>query len=72
MATSLSDIMAAMQNGVTAINNLNTALARIFPQTTANSTVAPAAGTVTFTSSQARTFILVTASDGTVYKVPAY
>ncbi|HEY6018701.1 MAG TPA: hypothetical protein VIY48_02070, partial [Candidatus Paceibacterota bacterium] len=64
--------LAAMQNGVTAINNLATQLGKIFPQSTAISTVAPTAGTVTFTSSQAATFISVTTSSGGVYKVPGY
>lgn len=72
MAISLSDILAALQNGVTAINNLNTSLAKIFPQSTALSTTAPAAGTITFTSSQAATFLSVTTSSGGIYKIPGY
>ena len=72
MAIGLSDILAAMQNGVTAINNLNTQLATIFPQTTALSTTAAVAGTITFTSSQAVTFMSVTTSSGVTYKIPLY
>lgn len=73
MATSLSDILAALQNGVTAINNLDNTLGDIFPQTTATSTIAStAAGVTTFTSSQARLFLSVTTSTGGVYKMALY
>jgi hypothetical protein len=71
--TSLSDILATLQNGVTAINDLKSALDTIFPQTTATSTIAStAAGVTTFTSSQARLFLSVTTSTGGVYKIAAY
>jgi len=72
MAVGLGEILAALQNGVTSINNLNTALAKIFPQTTAVSTVAPSVGAITFTSSEAAVFITVTTSSGGTYKVPGY
>lgn len=73
MATSPDMILTVLQNGVTAINNLATVLGNIFPQTTATSTLAStAAGTVTFTSSQARAFLSVTTSSGGVYEVPLY
>lgn len=72
MAIGLSDILAALQNGVTSINNLNTSLGKVFPQTTALSTTAPAAGTITFTSSEALAFLLVTTSSGGIYKLAAY
>jgi hypothetical protein len=72
MAIGLSDILAALQNGVTSINNLNTSLRNIFPQSTSLSTTAPAAGTVTFTSSEASAFLLVTTSSGGIYKLAAY
>lgn len=68
----IGDLLAALQNGVTAINNLATKLDQIFPQSTASSTTAPAAGTITFTSSQATTFLTVTTSTGGTYQVPAY
>lgn len=72
MSVSLTEILAALQNGVTAINNLNTALNNIFPQATALSTTAPTAGTITFTSSQAVAILSVTTSSGGVYKLPLY
>lgn len=72
VSDNLTQILSAIQNGVTAINNLATKLGNIFPQSTATSTTAPSAGTVTFTSSQAATFILVQTSSGGTYKVPGY
>lgn len=69
---SLADLLVAMQNGVTAINNLNDALQTVFPQATAFSTTAATAGTVTFTSSQAVGFISVVTSSGAIVKVPVY
>jgi hypothetical protein len=72
MAIGFSDILSVLQNGVTAINNLRGALNNVFPQSTATSSLAPAAGVVTFTSSQANIFISVTTSSGGVYKVPGY
>lgn len=72
MAIGLSDILSALQNGVNAIQDLNTKLGNIFPQTTALSTTAATAGTVTFTSSQAVTFLSVTTSSGGIYKIPLY
>ena len=73
MALGLSDILSSLQQGVQAINNLRTTISTIFPQLTATSTSAPvAAGTVTFTSSQASYFMLVTTSSGFTGKVPIY
>lgn len=72
MATGLNDILASLQQGVTAINNLATQLAKIFPQATASSTTVPAVGAITFTSSQADAFLSVTTSSGGTYKVPLY
>lgn len=69
---SLGDILAAMQNGVTAVNNLTTALNNVFPQSTALSTTAATAGTISFTSSQATVFLTVTTSSGGVYAIPGY
>lgn len=69
---SINEILSALQNGVTAINNLNATLGNIFPQTTATSTVAPSAGTLTFSSSLASDFLLVTTSSGGVYKLAMY
>jgi hypothetical protein len=73
MAIGLSDILSAMQNGVTAIRALQNQLALVFPQATASSTIgSTVAGTITFTSSQAVAFLSVTTSSGGVYKVPLY
>lgn len=72
MAASIGDIMAVLQNGVTAINGLKTALQSVFPQATAVSTTAATAGTITYTSSQAAAFMSVVTSSGGQYKVPLY
>ena len=72
---SITDLFTAMQNAVTAINTLNQTLTSKFPQTTAGSTIAPTAsvtGTITFTSSQATGFMVVTTSSGFSAKVPYY
>lgn len=67
--TSLTDILSALQNGVTAINNLPSRLATAFITQTSTGTVA---GTVTFTSSQASAFGLITTSSGGQYKIALY
>lgn len=68
---SLNDILNALQNGVQAINRLNSQLSLLFPAVSA-STTAPPAGTITFTSSQASGFALVTTSSGAHYKIALY
>jgi hypothetical protein len=73
MAASLDTIMAVMQNGVQALRDLATIVGQVFPNTTASSSSAPAtAGAVTFNSSQAAGFMLVTTSSGFSAKVPFY
>lgn len=72
MASSLTDLLAAMQNGVVAIGNLNTTLRNVFPQITVVSTAAATAGTITYTSSQAAGFLSVVTSSGYTYRVPLY
>ena len=73
MAIGLDSLWSSLQNGVAAINNLTSTIKTIFPQLTSNSTVAPAtAGTITFTSSQAVGFQLVTLSSGVTVKFPYY
>ena len=73
MAFGLGDILQTLQMGVQAVNNLRTTISTVFPQITATSTSAPAAaGTVTFSSSQASYFMLVTTSSGFTGKVPIY
>ena len=66
------DILTALQNGVTAINGLTQQMKNVFQQATSLSTVAATAGTLSFTSSQAVTFLTVTTSSGGVYKIPMY
>lgn len=72
--TSLSEILAALQNGVTAINNLAGSLSDTFLQqgTVVSSAVATTGSTITFTSSQAAGFIAVTTSSGAAYYLPIY
>jgi hypothetical protein len=73
MAFGLGDLLQTMQQGVTAINNLTTTIKAVFPQVTGSSTSAPGtAGTITFTSSEAVMFELVTTSSGFTGKVPIY
>jgi len=73
MALSLNDILTSLQQGVQAINNLTIKIGTVFPQLTGNSTSGPAtAGTITFSSSQAAGFSLVTLSSGVTVKVPYY
>lgn len=69
----ISSILSTLQQGVTAINNLAGTVKAVFPQVTGSSTRAPAtAGSVTFTSSEASLFLLVTTSSGFTGKVPIY
>lgn len=73
MAFGLGDILQTLQQGVQAINNLTIKLGTVFPQVTASSTAAPAtSGTITFTSSEALGFQLVTLSSGVTVKMPYY
>lgn len=73
MGFGTGDLLQTMQQGVQAINNLATQIKGVFPQLVASSTSAPATlGTVTFTSSEASFFMLVTTSSGFTGKVPIY
>ncbi len=73
MAIGLDSVWATLQSGVTAINNLTTTIKTVFPQITSTSTSAPTTiGTITFTSSEASFFLLVTTSSGFTGKVPIY
>jgi hypothetical protein len=67
-----SDLLSALQNGVIAIQDLTTTIGSVFPQSGTVSSSAPTVGTITFTSSQANGFLLVTTSSGAQYKVPVY
>lgn len=73
MAIGLDSIWETLKNGVLAVNGLNTTIRTIFPQLSGNSTTAPSSvGSITFTSSQAAGFSLVTLSSGVTVKVPYY
>lgn len=67
-----TEILAALQNGVRALNDLNTTLGNVFPQATSLSTVAATAGTLTFTSSRPAAFLSIETSSGGVYKIPLF
>jgi hypothetical protein len=69
---SLNEILSALQNAVTATNNLGNKVAAAFPQAAAVSTATVTAGSIVYTSSQAAGFLTVTTSSGGVYKVPLY
>lgn len=71
MAASLDMLLTAMQNGVTAINNLNTTIKATFPRTTASSSTVTT-GTITFQSSTAVGFMIVQTSSGATVKIPFY
>lgn len=66
---SLNDILTALQNGVTAINNLPDRLATAFITQVSTGAVV---GTVTFTSSQASAFGVIQTSSGGSYKIALY
>ena len=71
---SIADILAAIQNGVTAINNLSQKLDTTFLQqgVIVSTAIATTGSTITFNSSQAAGFIAVTTSSGASYYLPAY
>ena len=69
---SLTDLLTAMQNGVTAINNLKSQLATSFPPITTLSTISPSLGTLTFNSSEPDQFGLVQTSSGGTYRIALY
>jgi len=71
MATSLTDLLQSLQQGVQAINNLAVVITATFPQAAALSTSATT-GAATLTSSQPAAFLTVITSSGATYKVPLY
>ena len=66
---SLDQILAALQNGVTAINNLAIQLNTTFPPLTDPSSTTPAVGTITYSSSLVAAFGSVTTSSGGTYRI---
>jgi len=70
---SITDLITALQNGVTALNSVNKTLGQVFPGATAVSTTAPSSvGAITFSSSQAKGFITVVTSSGFSAKMALY
>jgi len=71
---SLDLILTALQNGVNAVQSLNSRLSTTFLQsgTVVSSAITTANSTITFTSSQAAGFIAVTTSSGTAGYLPWY
>lgn len=65
----LDTILGVMQDGVRAINKLTLQLNTNFPPITDPSTTAPAVGNVTYSSSLAQAFGLVTTSSGGTYRI---
>jgi len=72
--SNIGDILSAIQNGVNAINSLNTRLQTTFLQqgTVISSAITTANSTITFGSSQAAGFIAVTTSSGAAGYIPWY
>lgn len=68
----LDTILATLQDGVRAINKLTLQLDTTFPPLTDPSSTVPAVGTITFNSSQASAFGLVTTSSGASYRIALY
>ena len=70
----IGDILAALQNGVNAVNSLNSRLQTTFLQqgTVVSSAITTANSTITFGSSQAAGFIAVTTSSGAAGYIPWY
>lgn len=64
-----SDLVTAAQNAVNAVNNLTVQLRDSFPPITTLSTTAPAAGVITYSSSQVSAFGLVQTSSGGTYRI---
>lgn len=69
---SLGDLLTALKNGVTAINNLSNQLRDTFPPITDLSTSVPAVGTLTFSSSLVTAFGSVSTSSGGSYRIALY
>jgi hypothetical protein len=70
---SITDVISALQNGVTALNSVNKTLGQVFPGATTVSTTAPSsAGAITFSSSQAKGYLTVVTSSGFSGKIALY
>lgn len=71
-ADTLNAVLATLQNGVVAVNNLTKQLKATFPQAAAMSTTPASDGVVVFNSSLVTGFMEVTTSSGFVGYVPVY
>lgn len=69
MPSPYDTIISVLQTGVQAINNLSQVFSNGFPPITSVSTSAPAAGTLTYSSSQVSAFGLVQTSSGGTYRI---
>lgn len=71
---SIADLLSAMQNGVTAINNVSQSLASTFLQsgTVVSTAITTTNSTIAITSSLAAGFLAVTTSSGAAYYIPIY
>lgn len=67
-----SDLLSALQNGVVAIRDLTIQIRTAFPPISSPSTTAPSVGSITFTSSMAEAFAIITTSSGAAYSVALY
>lgn len=73
MAFGIGDLLQTMQQGVVGINALTAQIKATFTTVTTTSTTAPSSvGSVTFTSSEAVMFQVVTTSSGYIGKMPIY
>jgi len=70
----ISDILGALQQGVSAIRDLSGTISTVFPRsgTVVSSAIATTGSTITFTSSQAAGFMAVTTSSGGAYYISLY
>ncbi len=71
MASSFTDILVALQNGVTNLGSIAKSLATAFPQVTGTSTGATT-GSVTYNSSQPVGFLTMLSTTGATIKVPYF
>lgn len=69
---SLDDLLYAMQNGVTAVNELNATLAERFPPIANPITVASTTAATLFGSSQVIAYATVTTTSGAPFRVALF
>jgi hypothetical protein len=69
--SNLTDIFAALQNGVISLGSIAKSMSNSFPQVTGTSSTATV-GTLTFNSSQPAGFITFVSTSGATFKIPYY